>query len=253
MALAILAWGYTLWLASLMDMPGMATTGMRMDAGPITPAMYPHIRPWTTGEFALLFAMWSIMMVGMMTPSAAPMVLLYARIERQAAARGRAMANTFWFFAGYLGAWTGFSVAATIAQWALERAALLTGSMALASVPLAAAILFAAGCYQFTPIKRVCLSHCQSPAVFVQRHGELRGTIGGALKLGFHHGCYCVGCCWVLMLILFAVGIMNAVWLAAIAAFVLLEKLLPSSRLPSYSTGVALIASAVWMAMRYAT
>ena len=142
-------------------------------------------------------------------------------------------------------------MAATIGQWALERAALLTGSMTLASAPLNAAILFAAGCCQFTPIKRTCLSYCQSPMVFVQRHGGFRGTIGGALQLGLRHGCYCVGCCWVLMLILFAVGIMNAVWLAAIAAFVLLEKLLPSTRLPSYSTGAALIAGAVWMATRY--
>jgi predicted metal-binding membrane protein len=249
-ALGILAWGYTLWLSDLMDIPGMDTTGMRMDASPFAPAMSPHGKPWTAAEFMLLFVMWSIMMVGMMTPSAAPVVLLYARIERQAAANGHVMANAIWFFAGYLIAWGAFSMAATFGQWALERAALLTGSMTLANTPLATAILFAAGCYQFTPIKRACLSHCQSPVVFIQRHGGFRRTIGGALQLGLHHGAYCVGCCWSLMLVLFAMGIMNAVWLAAIAGFVLLEKLLPATKLPSYGAGAALIAGAAWMAMR---
>jgi predicted metal-binding membrane protein len=246
-ALAIVAWSYTLWLARLMRMPGMGTPDVRMDANPLAPAMVPQIQPWSAAEFALLFAMWAIMMVGMMTPSAAPMVLLYARVARQAAAGGRAIASTWWFFGGYLLAWTLFSVAATTGQWALERAALLTGSMALASEMLAAAILLAAGCYQFTPLKRACLSHCQAPLTFLQGHGGFRRTARGALSLGLRHGAYCVGCCWALMLLLFAVGIMNALWLAALAAFVLLERLLPATRLPSYAAGAALIVGALWM------
>jgi predicted metal-binding membrane protein len=227
----------------------METPDMRMDANPLAPAMIPQIQPWSAAEFALLFAMWAIMMIGMMTPSAAPMVLLYARVARQAAASGRAIAGTWWFFGGYLLAWTLFSATATIGQWALERAALLTGSMALASEMPAAAILLAAGCYQFTPLKHACLSRCQAPLAFIQRHGGFRRTARGALSLGLRHGAYCVGCCWALMLLLFAVGIMNALWLAVLSGFVLLEKLLPSRRLPSYAAGAALIAGAVWIAV----
>ncbi|WP_119302551.1 DUF2182 domain-containing protein [Dongia deserti] len=247
--LAALAWSYTLWLADLMRMPGMGTPDLRMDANPFAPAMMPQIQPWSPTEFALLFAMWAIMMVGMMTPAAAPMVLLHARVGRQAAASGHVMTGSGWFFGGYLLAWTLFSLAATIGQWALERAALLTGSMALASTPLAAAILFAAGCYQFTPLKEACLSHCQSPLAFIQRHGGFRRTAGGALSLGLRHGTYCVGCCWALMLLLFALGIMNVMWLAAIAAFVLLERLLPRTRLPSHAAGAALIMGAGWLVL----
>jgi predicted metal-binding membrane protein len=230
-----------------MRMPGMNTPDQRMDANPLAPAMIPQIQPWSAAEFALMLAMWAIMMVGMMTPSAAPMVLLYARVGRQAPAGGRVIAGTGWFFGGYLVAWILFSLAATVGQWALERAALLTGSMALAGNHLGAAILLAAGCYQFTPLKHACLAQCQAPLAFIQRHGGFRRTTGGALALGLRHGAYCIGCCWTLMLLLFVAGIMNVLWLAAIAAFVLLERLLPRTRLPSYAAGAALIAGAGWM------
>jgi predicted metal-binding membrane protein len=230
-----------------MRMPGMETPDLRMDANPLAPAMIPQIQPWSAAEFALMLAMWAIMMVGMMTPSAAPMVLLYARVGRQAPAGSRVIVGTGWFFGGYLVAWILFSLAATVGQWALERAALLTGSMALAGDQLGAAILLAAGCYQFTPLKQACLSQCQAPLAFVQRHGGFRRTARGALALGLRHGAYCIGCCWTLMLLLFVAGIMNVVWLAALAAFVLLERLLPHTRLPSYASGAALIAGAVWM------
>jgi predicted metal-binding membrane protein len=189
------------------------------------------------------------MMVGMMTPSATPMVLLYAQIRRRAVAEGYAMAGAGWFFGGYLIAWMLFSLAATIGQWALERAALLTGSMELTSRPLAAAILFVAGCYQFSPLKTACLSHCQSAFSFIQRQGGFRRTIKGVLALGLRHGAFCVGCCWALMLVLFAVGIMNAIWLAAVASFVLLEKLLPATKLPSHVAGATLLLGAMWMAI----
>lgn len=248
--LAVLAWGYTLWLADLMRMPGMDVPGLRMDADPLAPAMIPQLQPWSGAEFALLFAMWAIMMIGMMTPSVAPMVLLHARVARRAAADGRAIAGSGWFLAGYLAAWTLFALAATIGQWALERAALLTGAMAIASPYVAASILFAAGCYQFTPLKAACLSQCQAPLAFIQRHGGFRRTARGALALGLRHGAYCVGCCWALMTVLFAVGVMNAIWLAAVAGLVLLEKLRPGSRLPSRISGAALILGAAWLAMR---
>ncbi len=232
-----------------MRMPGMETPDLRMDANPLAPAMVPQIQPWSAMEFALLFAMWAIMMIGMMTPSVAPVVLLYARVGRQAGAGTRAMAGSWWFFAGYLVAWMLFSLAATVGQWALERAALVTGSMALTSETLAAAVLLAAGLYQFTPLKRACLSHCQSPLAFVQRHGGFRRSARGALSLGLRHGAHCVGCCWALMLLLFAAGIMHVLWLAGIAAFVLLERLLPATRSPSLVAGIALIAVAAWIAL----
>jgi predicted metal-binding membrane protein len=249
-ALAILAWGYTLWLASLMRMPGMETPDVRMDANPLAPAMIPQIQPWSAAEFALLFAMWAVMMVGMMTPSAAPMVLLHARVGRQAAAGGGVMAGTGWFLGGYLAAWTGFSLAATIGQWALERAALLTGSMAPASPYLAAAILFVAGCYQFTPLKHACLSHCQSPLAFIQRHGGFRRTAGGALALGLRHGAYCIGCCWALMLLLFAGGVMNLVVILALTAWVGIEKLAPFGEQSARVAGALLAGLGIWMLAR---
>lgn len=247
--LALIAWGYTLWLAELMQMPGMETPDLRMSASPIAPVMIPHPQPWGAVEVLLLFAMWTIMMAGMMTPSAAPMVLLYAQIRRRAVAGGYRMAGAGWLFAGYLTAWTLFSLAATLAQWALERAALLSASMELTSRPLAAAVLLVAGGYQFTPMKKACLSQCQSPFGVIQRNGGFGSTTSSLFALGLRHGAFCVGCCWGLMLVLFAVGIMNAVWLAAIAGFVLLEKLLPAARWPSRTAGVALLAGAIGMAV----
>ena len=231
-------------------MPGMELPDLRMQADPLAPAMIAHIQPWSAAEFALMFAMWAIMMIGMMTPSVAPMVLLYARVCRQAAATGRSLVSAWWFFGGYLVTWSIFSLAATLGQWALERAALLTGTMTLAGSAFGAALLLAAGCYQLTPLKRACLSQCQSPLVFIQRHGGFRRTARGALALGLRHGAYCVGCCWALMLLLFAAGIMNAIWLAGLAMFVLLEKLLAGSRLVSYLGGAILILGALWMIWR---
>jgi predicted metal-binding membrane protein len=246
-AISMLAWFYVLWLAEAMRMPGMEISGVRMDANPLAPAMMPHGQPWSAVEFTLMFAMWTIMMVGMMVPSSAPMVLLYARVGRQAMADGSPIAGGWWFFAGYLLVWTLFSLGATTAQWGLERAALLTGSMASTSKYLGAVILLVAGGYQFTPIKAACLSKCQAPLAFIQRHGGFRRDARGALALGVRHGAYCVGCCWALMALLFIVGVMNVLWLAGIAVFTLLEKIVPAQRMVSRLGGVGLIAGAIWL------
>src|SRR5262247_223651 len=147
-----LAWGYVLWLAADMDMGGMDMTGFRMiPAG--AGIMAPASAPWGAIEFAFVFAMWAVMMVGMMAPSAAPMILLYARVGRQGRAAGRPLAATGWFAAGYFVAWAGFSLAATLVQWVLERKALLDARMASANILLGAIVLIAAGLYQWTPIK----------------------------------------------------------------------------------------------------
>jgi predicted metal-binding membrane protein len=246
-ALAVItaiAWADLVWLANDMWMGGMDMTGFRM-----IPAgqgwMMPIGAPWQPIEFAAVFAMWVVMMIGMMTPSVAPMILVYARIGRQAAAEDRPFASA-WFALGYLLSWTGFSIAATIAQWALQRAALLTPMMENTSNVLGAGVLIIAGVYQWTPLKQACLSYCQSPLGFVLRYGFRRDPTG-ALALGFRHGLYCIGCCWAVMALLFVAGVMNLFWIAALAALVLVEKLAPFGRAFSRLAGIAFVAGGAWL------
>lgn len=240
-----LAWADLVWLADDMWMGGMDMTGFRM-----IPAgqgwMMPVAAPWRPIEFAAVFVMWAVMMVGMMTPSVAPMVLIYAHIERRANKDGRPFAASAWFALGYLLSWTAFSLVATSAQWALERAALLTPMMESASSILGGAVLIIAGLYQWTPFKNACLSYCQSPIGFILHYG-FRGDARGAVTLGFRHGLYCIGCCWAVMLILFVAGVMNLFWIAVLAALILVEKVLPFGRLVPRLAGVVFIACGIWL------
>ena len=252
-ALAIvttLAWADLVWLANDMWMGGMDMTGFRM-----IPAgrgwMMPASEPWKPFEFGYMFAMWAVMMIGMMTPSVAPMILVYARVGRQAALQGRPFAASAWFASGYLLSWITFSLAATSAQWALERAALLTPMMESASNILGAVVLIAAGVYQWTPLKDACLSYCQAPLTFIMRHGGFRGAPAGALALGFHHGIYCIGWCWALMALLFAGGVMNLLWIAMLAILVLAEKIVPFGRSIARVAGIAFIAGGAWLLFRH--
>jgi len=244
--IAALAWAYVLWLAADMDMGGMNMSGFRM-----VPAgmgiMARASAPWTPVEFSLVFVMWAVMMIGMMAPSAAPMILMYARAGRQARTTGKPLAATGWFAAGYFLAWAGFALAATSVQWVLEREALLDARMASANNVLAAMVLIAVGIYQWTPIKNACLVQCQSPFRFLITHGGFRTTVRGCLHLGLLHGAYCVGCCWVLMALLFVVGVMNVLWIALLAALVLLEKLTPWGRGVARIVGVASFVAGAWM------
>lgn len=241
-----LAWADIIWLARDMGMDGMDMTGFRMiPAG--QGLMMPANAPWQPVEFVYVFAMWAVMMVGMMTPSVAPMILIYARVGKQAVATGHPFAATGWFASGYLVAWLGFSFAATSAQWALERGALLTPMMESASGALGAAMLIAAGIYQWTPLKEACLSYCQAPLTFIMRHGGFRPDATGAFLLGIRHGLYCIGCCWALMLLLFVGGVMNILWIAALAGLVLAEKLVPFAKLLSRIAGCAFVAAGVWL------
>jgi predicted metal-binding membrane protein len=214
-----LAWG---WLAS---MAGMPMGGMRV---------------WSAADFSMMFAMWAVMMVGMMLPGATPMTLVYAQVARKAAREGSVLPPVAVFVAGYLLAWTGFSLVATAAQWALDRAALLSPMLVAESPRLGAALLVAAGLYQLTPWKGACLRHCRAPAHFFAEH--FRPGRLGALRLGLHHGLYCLGCCWALMGLLFVGGVMNLVWIAAIAIFVMAEKLIPHGVGGGRLAGAALIA-----------
>ena len=248
-ALAIitaLAWADLAWLADDMAMGGMDMTGYRMiPAG--RGLMMPADVPWQPIEFGYVFVMWVVMMIGMMMPSAAPMILIYARVGRQAAVQGKPFAASGWFAGGYFLAWTTFSLVATSAQWALERAALLTPMMESASYGLGAAVLILAGIYQWTPLKESCLSHCRSPLLFIQQHGGFRREPFGALSLGFRHGIYCIGCCWALMALLFVGGVMNLYWIAVLAILVLLEKIVPFGRHVARIAGLCFIVSGAWL------
>ena len=208
--------------------------------------MTSTLQPWSGAEFVFMFLMWAVMMVAMMLPSATPMVLRYAWIGRAAAFDAEPFGLTGWFAAGYLLVWFGFAFAATDAQWALERAALLT-PMASTSNVVGGILLIVAGLYQWSRFKDICLAHCQDTPLFLQSHGGFRRTILGALKLGVWHGAYCVGCCWALMSLLFVSGVMNVLWMAAIAMLVLVEKTV-GGHLVSRAVGIGLIVGG-WLLM----
>ena len=196
---------------------------------------------WTPAYAALMFAMWWVMMVAMMLPSAAPMLLLFARANRAQKARDRPYVATGIFAAGYLAAWGLFSALATGLQWGLEQLDLMGPMMTTTSWWLGGAILIAAGAWQLTPVKGVCLRHCRSPLSFLA-HQWRTGRLG-AFRMGLEHGSYCLGCCWFLMGLLFFGGIMNLFWIAGLAAFVLLEKTIPMGH---WLARVAGIAAAAW-------
>ena len=217
---------------------------MAGEMGDAMPNMAADFSPWSPVQFLTMFLMWSVMMIGMMTPSAAPMILIYARVARHASARGTPFAPSAFFYLGYLLAWTGFALLATLSQWALEWALLLSPMMASSSPLFGGLLLVVAGLYQWTPLKYACLSQCQSPLVFIQRHGGFRGERKAAFSLGLRHGIYCIGCCWALMILLFVAGVMNLLWIAALATLVLAEKLIPG-RLLQRGAGVALIVAGV--------
>jgi predicted metal-binding membrane protein len=204
----------------------MAEMGMTMDM------------PWTVTDVFFTFTMWAVMMVGMMTGTAAPMLLLFAGAH---AARGtRSMPPAVIMFGlGYTIVWVGFSAGAALAQWLLHQTAMLSPAMAASSGRLAGGILIAAGAYQLTPVKGACLIRCRSPLGFLMTNWR-DGTIG-ALRMGLRHGVYCLGCCWLLMCLLFVVGVMNLVWVAALTAFVLVEKIGPFGLIVARAAGAIMI------------
>lgn len=222
------------------DMSGMDMPGMDMSAT----AMAAEPRAWGPAIWTLMIAMWWVMMVAMMSPSAAPTILLYARVHRHALAQGQIqdkLAPTGVFMAGYLLVWLGFAVAATALHWLLEREAFVSATMMSSqSRWLSGIVLIAAGLYQLSPLKNACLSHCRAPTAFLARHWRPHAV--GALRLGALHGAFCVGCCWMLMALLFVGGIMNLVWVAGLAILVLAEKLFPAGQWVGRAAGIALIA-----------
>jgi len=210
---------------------------------------------WTPGYALLMFSMWWLMMIAMMLPSAAPMMLLHAAVTRKGLARAdnagtvspshRLRSAATAFIAGYLVMWGAFSLVAVVVQWALEREGFLSAMMMSRSRFLGSGLLLAAGLWQLTPLKRVCLRHCRSPSRFLSAHW--RPGVGGAFRMGTTHGVFCIGCCWFLMALLFYGGVMNLIWIIGLALFVLAEKMMPAGVAFARVTGLLLIAGGVWL------
>lgn len=230
----LLAWAYLVYLATAMQ-----TTNMGLDIS------MPSMQAWGVMGISLTFVMWVVMMVAMMTPSAMPVINMYQTVNRMQHKENDHLSSTWLFLVGYLVTWAAFSAVATLAQWGLHSAAILTPMMASASPLLGGALLVAAGIYQLTPLKDACLSHCRTPMGFLL--AEWRDGKLGPLVMGMRHGLYCVGCCWLLMALLFVGGVMNLVWVALIAAYILVEKVTPARMWLSRISGVAAIAWGLWL------
>ena len=227
--IAAAAWIYTARLAWEMDHMESASD-----------MFMPHAGPWSLTEFWLLFVMWAVMMVAMMLPSAAPLILLFAAASRNRQSGAQHYLATSSFLSGYLLVWTAFSAAATAVQWAFHQTALLSPMMVSSSPILGGVLLILAGVFQWTPWKKSCLTHCRSPLSFLLGHWH-SGNVG-ALRMGVEHGLFCTGCCWALMALLFVAGVMNLLWVAAIAAFVLVEKAFPRGEGIGKAMGAVLVA-----------
>jgi predicted metal-binding membrane protein len=246
-ALCALTWAYIVAGAGLgMSAWDMTTLTLRphaagssMDMGPMTPMT------WGPGDWALMIGMWWTMMIAMMTPGAAATILLYARVHRRALAMGaapEARPATGLFVAGYFLVWLGFSIAAAVLHQVLQRVGIVSAiTMGVQVGWVSGTALILTGLYQLSPLKHACLSHCRSPAAFLSQHWR-PGAVG-ALRLGVMHGAYCVGCCWMLMVLLFVGGVMNLAWIAVLSLLVLAEKLLPAGRWVGRGAGIVLI---VW-------
>jgi predicted metal-binding membrane protein len=211
--------------------------GAGLTGDPMT-SMEPQV--WGPGYATMMFIMWTLMMVAMMLPSATPMILLYAAVTRSRAGPGRPALAAVLFALAYVTVWAAFSATAVALQFGLARAALLSPMLQISSTLLAGALLIGAGIYQWTPLKQSCLHRCRSPLEFMLAHW--RPGASGAFVLGLRHGVYCLGCCWVLMLLLFVGGVMNLAWVASLALFVLVEKLVPGGHWLGHAVGVGLIA-----------
>jgi predicted metal-binding membrane protein len=226
--MAAIAWAY-MWILAR-DSMSMCTV---------------NTNPWGAADLLSTFLMWAVMMVAMMLPSASPMILAFAGVNRARRAKSLSYVGTAVFVLGYVAVWSAFSAAATAAQAALHSAALLSPMTSGSSRAIGGALLLAAGIFQWTPWKNACLHHCRTPLGFILT--EWRDGSRGAFQMGWKHGFYCVGCCWLLMALLFVVGVMNLWWVAGIAAFVLVEKTIPAGPLIARAAGALLVACGLWM------
>jgi predicted metal-binding membrane protein len=236
--LLLLSWLYLAALADAMDAMD--------DAGRESHWMWlMPMGTWGAAEFLLGFAMWAVMMVGMMLPSAIPMLFAFLSVSRTRPERSGSLGPAGAFLLGYLVVWGGYSALATAAQGLLHAGALLTPAMQSSSAVFNAVLLVAAGIYQFLPFKYACLAKCRLPLGFLLT--EWRDGTRGGFIMGLRHGTYCVGCCWLLMALLFVAGVMNLLWIAMLTALVLVEKVTPFGRAAARMAGLVMAASGVWI------
>ncbi len=237
-AVTLLAWGYMVREAHAMNVSGVCCcAGMAMSG--------PDTHPWAVSTLPPLFLMWAEMMVAMMIPSAAPMILTFAKIQRNRREQEQPFVPTGVFVLGYLTVWTVFSAFAGAMQWVLHAKALLSPMMVSTSPWLGGLLLISAGVFQWTSLKGACLAGCCSPLKFLMT--EWREGRSGAFVMGLRHGIHCMGCCWFLMLLLFVAGVMNIWWIALITVLVLIEKIAPRGLLLGKMAGVLLVVWGAWM------
>jgi predicted metal-binding membrane protein len=240
----MLSWAYMVYLA--WDMKDMDMgSGMSMRAGDV---VMTHVMSWSVVDFVMTFLMWVVMMVAMMVPAAGPMVLIFANVNRKRQEQQRPFVPTMVFLSGYLVVWWGFALLATLIQWGLHQASLLSSMMGNITPVLGGTLLIAAGVFQWTPFKYACLKHCRTPIGFMMAHWQEGRR--GALGMGMHHGVFCLGCCWFLMGLMFVAGVMNLVWMAGIAAYILLEKVVPQSawsNVVTWGAGLGMVGWGTWM------
>jgi predicted metal-binding membrane protein len=231
--LAVLAWAYTVYL-------GLGSASKSMGG-----IAMPMMMAWSMTDFVFMLVMWAVMMFAMMLPSVTPTVMIYERVRAKRDAVGRPFVPTGGFVTGYLLAWFGFSLVATALNWWLHTGGTLSSMMGRVAPTTGGALLIVAGLFQWTPLKDACLKHCRSPMGFLTAHWR-EGTVG-AVRMGLHHGAYCLGCCWMLMVLLFVLGVMNLPWVAVLAIVVLAEKTLPFGWYLSRGLGAGLIAWGGWL------
>ena len=231
-SLAALAWAYTVYL------------GVQHQLMVGTIAM-PMMMQWSSADVIFMFFMWAVMMFAMMLPSVTPTVLIFGRVREKRKVAGQIFAPTGAFVAGYLLVWAGFSLLATTANWSLHTGGLMSSLMGNLGPQTGGLLLVAAGVFQWTPLKNACLDHCRSPMSFLMQHW--REGSSGAVLMGLHHGIYCLGCCWLLMLLLFVLGVMNLPWVALLTIIVLVEKIMPRGEILSRGLGVLLTGWGTWL------
>lgn len=249
--ISVIAWTYTIQMARTMEVntPAIGVTAMHCvhhatGNGALHSAFMPQLTAWGVEEIWMTFVMWAVMMAAMMLPTAIPMLLAFMTVNRQRE-NGGVIVPIWAFTSGYLGTWTVYSAGATVAQWGLLRAALLSPATLVSGPALGGALLIAAGIFQWTTWKDACMTKCRNPIGFLLTHWR-PGNMG-AFSLGSRYGFYCVGCCWLLMVLSFALGVMNLVWMAALTVFMLIEKISPAGRFISRTAGLGLIAWGGWM------
>jgi predicted metal-binding membrane protein len=245
--ICLLSWLYIIAGAGT----GMSTIAMTTWQFPLPTLMSHRAGPWGLSYWVIMVLMWWVMMIAMMVPSAAPMILLYARVHRHAQEKGQMDHGAIpiaAFVSGYLLAWLIFSLVATALQWSLEQAGLVHSMMMWSTNSvLSGSFLIGAGIYQLSSLKNICLRHCRSPADYLSRHW--RKDRLGVARMGLEHGLYCVGCCWFLMVLLFVGGIMNLVWIAGLAILVLAEKLAPFGYRIARASGLLMVAAGGYLLM----